>query len=680
MNAGISRLMTVLAILAIVLVVRVAPSAHAGASTVYADGDGNRACASLTPCYLTIQTAVNNAGGPEDAEVRVFPGTYAESVNLSTLSSAGNHTLANLALKTVDATGNPAAGTATIHGNAPISTGGQNFPKDVTLDGFVIEATKADGVYIHTLGSITIHHTSVNNPGDGNADDGDDGFDLATEGGGSVTIDDSSAQHAHGNLGDGFQIVTSGGATLHNVQANDNVGTQDNVGINMPDSQGDITLDGVTANGNSEEGIYVYTTGTIFLSGEASDNSGFHGADLFTELGYGPVAQSSTQQVNPAITVKGLTASGNADDGLIAQAGGDILVRETQANENDTRGMSLLSAGSVDLIDSHVENNVEQGVYIEAEEHVTITKASAIDNGDSGDGEAGIQIVGFGGDLNSVMINDSFVQDNFGQGIDLSNLAADGVHNISSNVICGNSKGGLRNKGTSLTIPAEGNWWGNGNGPTSPQNPGGQGDKINAGGDGTIDFAPWITHVKGSQMAGPAGASGVPSTILFEFADDADTVFLNNGPGDDLIGSPLAVATDNGTITIGGTTGASVQGFIEDTQLQATLTPAHVGQAIVTLSGPCNLTTQLVLDIGSGVPRGDLDCNGSIELPDLMRSLRFTAGVALAAIDGCAAGLGNFDLDCGGTANGLDPLLLVLFLASVQSAINLPVDCPHVGS
>jgi hypothetical protein len=676
------RTSTIGILIAAVLLTYGVQSAHAGSPpTTYADADGSRACASLTPCFTKIQDAVDHVGAA-DAHVFVFPGVYNESVNLSNMASSANHVLGNLTLMTVDAAGNPTPATATIHGAAPISTTTLGFPDDITVDGFIIQSTQNDGVYLKTAGAITIRNSTANNPGDGSSSDntGDDGFDLATTGGKPITIEDSQAEQAHGNLGDGFQLVTTGGATIRNTQASNNVGTQDNVGINIPDSQGDIILDGVRADGNSEQGIYVYTTGKISLSGEANNN-GFRGADLFTELGPASAsAAASPQQANAAIALSAFTASDNADDGVLAQAAGDVLARDTQANKDKATGLSLLSQGNVEATNVHVADNTKQGIYVEAENQVTINRVSAIDNGNNGSGEAGMKIVGFGSTLAGVSLADSFVHGNFGQGIDLFNLKADGVHSVGSNVICGNSGGGLRNNGTSLVLPAKGNWWGDASGPTSPQNPGGTGDKVNLGGAGTIAYDPWITHVDGTQIASPAGATGTPSTIAFTFADQADTFFLVNGPGDDLNPSVLSVSTDNGVLTSGSETGQSVHGPISNTQLSVTLTPAHAGEAHVTLSGPCGLTKQLTVQVESGFSRGDLDCDHSVGLLDLMRSLRFTAGLSLSDISGCTSALATFDLDCSGTASGLDPLLLLLDLVNVQPAFSVPADCPHVGS
>jgi hypothetical protein len=643
-----------------------ARSVGAGSATAYADGDVGRACAGSTPCYTKIQDALNHVGGPGDAQVFVFPGTYNESVNLNLMASSVDQILGNITFQTVDATGAVSPGGSTIHGGAPISTT-EEFAKDVTIDGFVIQATQKDGVFVQTRGSITIRHTNVADPGDGSGGDGDDGFDLTTTEGGAVTIADSTATAAHGQFGDGFQVNTTGGATFSNVSASNNEGSQDNYGINIPDSHGNVSFDNVVANDNTEDGIT--------LSGEASGN-GFRGADFFTEFGtLASMGDAVPQQGSPGIMIDGFTGNNNHDEGILAQSFNDVIVRNTITNGNQANGMTLLSQVSAEVTNSHSEDNDGQGIYVEAENEVAIRSVTTMSNGDTG-----LQIYGFGSQLAAVSVRDSFVNDNSGQGLDLSNLKADGTHNIGSNVICDNMLNGLRNNGVALTVPAEGNWWGAADGPMGPGNPGAHGDSVNQGGDGTIDFEPWITTVDASQAASIAGATGAPSDIVFRFRDDGDTVHLENGPGDDLSPSPLTIATDNGTLNSGGESGASVHALIEAGELRVTLVPAHTGTATVTLSGPCDLNKQLTIDVGTGGPWGDLDCNGSIGIPDLVRSLQFTAGVTPDAITGCAVALGTYDVNCGGTADGQDPLLLVIHIAQLQPSFSVPVDCPAVGS
>ncbi len=618
------------------------------------------------------------------------------------MASAFNHVFGNLALTTVDAAGSPAPRTATIHGAAPISTSTQGFPDNVLLDGLILESTQGDGAYIVTPGAITIRNTTANNPGNGTSTDGtgDDGFDLTATGSNPVTIEDSEAEGAHGDLGDGFQIITHGGATIRNTQATNNSGTQDNVGVNIPDSLGDIVLDNIVANGNSEQGVYVYTTGAITLSGEANDN-GYYGADLFTELGpASATGVSGTQQGSPAITVQQFTALRNADGGLRAQATGGVIVRDSQTNENAGAGMTLLTQESVEVTNTHLEDNGDQGLYSEAATGVRIDRVSAIDNGHGSTGtQAGLQITGFGAELSSVSVQNSLVQDNTGQGIDLFNLSSSGSHDIGSNVICGNVAGGLRNNGTVLTVPAEGNWWGDASGPTSPQNSGGTGDKVNSGGDGTIDFDPWISQVEAEQPSA-AVVAGTPAAVAFKFSDDTSALFLDDGPGDDLGPAPFMVTTDNGVLAFGNETAQSVPGSIMDGQLEVSLTASEEGSANVSLTGPCGLSGQISVsvEVVTGTERlwGDIDCDGEITTRDNQGLLRKVLSqqalsqtepcpdigveVSVSVLDVLLPGshqFGNLDCDEGITTRDNQALLRKVLS---QAALSQTEPCPDIGT
>jgi hypothetical protein len=72
------------------------------ATPVFADP--NQACAGFTPCFASVQEAINNAG-PAPAEVGIFPGVYAESVNLSLMGSAIGESPGSLVLQALSSAG-----------------------------------------------------------------------------------------------------------------------------------------------------------------------------------------------------------------------------------------------------------------------------------------------------------------------------------------------------------------------------------------------------------------------------------------------------------------------------------------------------------------------------------------------------------------------------------------------
>ncbi|MCB1033104.1 MAG: hypothetical protein KDD47_04640, partial [Acidobacteria bacterium] len=86
------------------------------APTTHADPAG--ICAGASPCFTTLQQAVDNAG-PAPATIRVFPGIYPESVDLTTMGSAIGQTLGDLTIQGVDAGGAPTAGQARVDPGAP---------------------------------------------------------------------------------------------------------------------------------------------------------------------------------------------------------------------------------------------------------------------------------------------------------------------------------------------------------------------------------------------------------------------------------------------------------------------------------------------------------------------------------------------------------------------------------
>src|SRR3972149_6528412 len=170
------------------------------ASPVFVDPGGGRN--GSTPCFTTIQAGVNNAPDPDAAlggafaEVFVFPGTYAESVNLSLMGSAVAGAPGDLRLVTADASGTPTPGTATVNpaaGPAFRNSVGP-FPGNLALDGFVVLSPDSHGVSLGVVnGTVALSNLTAS----GNAETG---VDLAAVG--DVNISNTTANGNSG--GDGF--------------------------------------------------------------------------------------------------------------------------------------------------------------------------------------------------------------------------------------------------------------------------------------------------------------------------------------------------------------------------------------------------------------------------------------------------------------------------------------------
>lgn len=93
---------------------------------------------------------------------------------------------------------------------------------------------------------------------------------------------------------------------------------------------------------------------------------------------------------------------------------------------------------------------------------------------------------------------------------------------------------------------------------------------------------------------------------------------------------------------------------------------------------------QTPLPSGSSVAvgaKGDIDCSGDIGLNDVVVFLQALAGITIVDPDCSASPAGilppRMDIDCDGTVDDIDALLLLLYLADVEQP--LPTGCPAIG-
>lgn len=452
------------------------------ATPVYSDGAG--VCAALTPCFTTIQEAVNNAG-PAPAEVFVFPGAYAESVDLSLMGSDIAGAAGDITLQTVDASGTPATGTATISPATAeaIRASVPPFPGSVTIAGFTVSSPDTSGVDFQASGDISFAGLTANATLD-------DGVEVESTGG-NVSVVDSIAND---NADNGFQI----------------------------DAGGDITVTGSTTNGSDDEGMDLDAAGDVTVTDSVAN---------------GTLDDDGLEIFATNATVVGVTTNENADEGMQIVASADLVVDGVTAIGNGQDGIDVEAASG-------------NGVSVA---NVTVRNSITQDNG-----EDGIEFLELGDTL-------------IGAGL------AEG------NIICGNLAGIELN--TDASIDGEGDWWGAGSGPSHPGNASGTGDDVldsANGASGTVDFDPWVDTITGT---GVSATVAVATTVTFEFTGGNGAVSFAEGPGDPNGAPTFTATTDNGTV--------STSGFVSGGALEVTLTPATVGTATVTVTGPCGLDDTL---------------------------------------------------------------------------------------
>ena len=524
------------------LLVALAVGSAAAASPTYADPGG--ACAGLTPCYTTIQEAVDNAG-PAPAEVFVFPGSYDETVDLSDMGSAIAGAPGDITLTTVDAAGTPTPGTATV---APaigdgFRTFAGNFPGDVTLDGFVVLSVDVDGISIEVDGNAVIANVTADGNSSGN------GVDVFSTG--NVTVTDSVA---NGNGDEGFDLTASG----------------------------DLTISGSSADGNEDSGFNGHATNTHVSDSDADDN-GFDGFNL----------DDSVDSSSGTIEITNSHASGNSvaidgDDNFDLDAGGTVTISDSSALGNlDDDGIDINAGGDITITNTTSNDNVDEGMELDTDANVILDGVTANGNGDDG-----VDVEEFQELAQDITVSNSLFQDNTGAGVDIDKdfHFEEAVYSVTGSILCGNGQAGLEQNSAILT-DATADWWGAASGPTHLNNPSGTGDAVIDGGNpagpeepglGAADFDPWIDTASGT---GGAATVGLPVVVAFEFTGGAGAVAFQAGPGDPNGDPTFAATTDNGTV--------SSSGFASGGTLEVTLTPDTAGPATVTVTGPCGLDETL---------------------------------------------------------------------------------------
>ena len=311
----------------------------AAATPVYADGAGT--CNSLTPCFTTIQEAVNNAG-PAPAEVNVFPGTYNESVSVDDMGIAIAGAPGTITLRTVNASGAPAPGTATVIGTTSeaFQTPLGNYPGNVTIDGFVVAASLGDAISVEVDGDVTIANVTA----DGSIATSGHGIDVFSSSG--ITVTNSSA---HDQVADGFRMDTGGSVAITNSTANDN---GDN-GFQV-DATGSITVTGSTANGNDDEGFDLNASGDLTVSNSVAN---------------GTVDDDGLEGDGANTTITNFTANNNFDEGIEVAASGNLLVDRVTTIGNGDDGIDVeavftevSSVANVTVRNSNTQNNGADGI------------------------------------------------------------------------------------------------------------------------------------------------------------------------------------------------------------------------------------------------------------------------------------------------------------------------------
>lgn len=553
------------------------------AQVVFVDDLGD--CQGGVPCFTTIQQGVNNASAPptEQAEVRVFPGTYNESVNLFLIGSAVGGVQVNVLIVNTEffgISGSPATSPAIGDSRPPwlsaelaaqIESARQRIPRSTVSTGVLAAAEGA-------AAGVPLLPVTVNSPGGAAIY----GSNLVVD----VTIVGIDVHSPNAN---GVDIISTGDLEFNLGSANDNFGT----GVSLESTDGDVGAVFSTFNDNGGAGAaLVATDGDVSVVNCIADRNTLDGFSLLASssvmvfsfplgndplfagfpmqvaarrnMGNGIVAQSQGEAVTvvdfqvllglmftPTIilddnTLSGLSADG--DEGVTAAG--------VQANRNDLDGLSLNSRLGVTLFSIAANDNMSQGVFVLNSDYLLAISAVVTGNRNgvaaTSDGTTdpfdgfpafGALLIAITADdnmLNGILMNASggpiFIYastaiSNGVVGVQMQSPVGS-QNQVIGGIICENTIGLAQE--TNAMVNAEGNWWGSVSGPFhTTKNPGGTGNSVadgtSGGGMGDVDFTPWIDTV--TATVNGALHFGSPTPITFQFSGGNGTVFLGPPQG-----------------------------------------------------------------------------------------------------------------------------------------------------
>ncbi|MDO9262567.1 MAG: right-handed parallel beta-helix repeat-containing protein [Desulfosalsimonadaceae bacterium] len=396
------------------------------------------------PCYTAVNDAVDASSGGDI--IYIYPGVYTNDLAiLGDMVSPGDITLI-----TVNASGVPTPGTATITNNTTSPLQCNGFTGNITVNGLILECTdptpveeSESGLYlINVTGNITLTDVDARSTSwdamaiygcTGNVtitrcaahDSYDDGFSISGGTIGNLTIRNSTAEN---NNDDGFSILEG---TINNIIITDCTASGNDDGFNVDDCLANITMTRCTAENNNDDGFNFYVEGDVRLTDCLSENNDDPQIPDDDEDGF-------DLDVDGNITVDGCTAQNNGQEGI------DIE----------------FCSGVAEITDSTSQGNGGEGIDTD---------------------ELGV----------SLLIENSRSLSNTGEGIEVAGIAApSGGITISCCDITGNNEG--LHLYENATVQAINNWWGNTTGPDASDNPGGTGDSIVID-TGTVNYTPWLT-------------------------------------------------------------------------------------------------------------------------------------------------------------------------------------------
>ena len=329
--------------------------------------DATNGCGGDTPCFTTIQGAVNDAitATQSPALILVYPGTYNEAVevygftgDISLRAVSANGEYVSSASVTISSEAEPAISAYQTQG-APEITG------SFTVSGFILSSDDSC-LRAHVSGTVAVSHLLAESCG-----------------------------------GTGASVYLSGDSSLAGQHITANNNAFDGVSVqflpNTSDETYEVDLRNVVTNNNGDDGVNIDDdvndgninnevnqdplTGTIItlIDITASNNGDPNG-----ETGDG----IEVRVTDATVSLTNVTANSNGDDGVdIDQSALSIVVADSRANSNVDDGFDFDDAKAIQVDDSSADQNGSDGIGIYNNEDavdsldVSITNFQANENG-----------------------------------------------------------------------------------------------------------------------------------------------------------------------------------------------------------------------------------------------------------------------------------------------------------
>jgi hypothetical protein len=231
------------------------------------------------------------------------------------------------------------------------------------------------GLNVLTLGAVSLNSVTAN---DNDAIASVQGvvIDNQATDGKAVTI--SGTNTFNGNTGNGLQIWSKGAVTLNNVTANDNsvsgADIQNYTSVSAPQF---VKLNGTNAFiGNTDTGLQVISRGAITVN-NLTANSNLNGGALLDNDETGATALST-------ITLTGTHYfNENTNLGLRIRSTSTVTLSKLTADDNTGKGVEITTGGNITLACASITSNGSVGLDI-ISSGLTITLKGVISSGNTG--------------------------------------------------------------------------------------------------------------------------------------------------------------------------------------------------------------------------------------------------------------------------------------------------------